>query len=101
MLWNVPHHLSLSTPGAHRVEGGAGAVARCQPLGILMNGAVLPPHEAFDLPPHPHPRGEGARGIKDIFVALENQIKATSPAAGPPTPSGPAKLGDQHEPRTL
>lgn len=39
------------------------------------------------------PRGEGARGIKDIFVALENQINAISPAAGPPTPSGPGQVG--------
>lgn len=43
------------------------------------------------------PRGEGARGIKDIFVALENRINAISPAAGSPTPSGPTKLGKQRE----
>jgi hypothetical protein len=71
----------------------AGAAARCQPLGV-MNGAVPPPHGAFDLPP---PRGEGARGIKDIFVALENLINAISPAAGSPTPSARAKLGEELE----
>lgn len=58
----------------------------------VMNGAVPPPHGAFDLP-----RGEGARGIKDIFAALENQINAISPAAGSPTPSGRAKPGKKRE----
>lgn len=72
---------------------GAGSAAAASPLAV-MNGAVPPSHGAFDLPP---PRGEGARGIKDIFVALENQINAISPAAGSPTPSGPATLGKQRE----
>lgn len=43
------------------------------------------------------PRGEGAGGIKDIFVALGNRTNAISPAAGSPAPSGLAKLGEQRE----
>lgn len=73
--------------------------ATASKLGV-MNGAVPPPHGAFDLPPHPW---GGGWGIKDIFVALENQINAISPAARSSPLLAPAKLGKEREagyPRT-
>lgn len=68
MLRNVLHHLSFGTPGAR--GGGAGTAATASMLG-LMNGAVPPPHGAFDPPPPPG----GWQGHQRHFCGIRESDK--------------------------